>query len=74
MEYCILFSSQGTFLLIYVNEYNIAVQAFALQGSVADQIQWMDAIKKAQVLNYNITALIPFHLYDLVAVLSFMVT
>ncbi|XP_078373411.1 uncharacterized protein LOC144657010 isoform X4 [Oculina patagonica] len=41
---------QGTFLLIYVNEYNIAVQAFALQGSVADQTQWMDAIKKAQKL------------------------
>ena len=53
MEYCILFSSQGTFLLIYVNEYNIAVQAFALQGSVADQMQWMDAIKKAQVLSNN---------------------
>lgn len=33
-----------------MNEYNIAVQAFALQGSVPDQMQWMDAIKKAQVL------------------------
>jgi len=39
----------GTFLLIYVNEYNIAVQAFALQGTVTDQTQWIDAIKKAQV-------------------------
>ena len=36
-----------------MNEYNIAVQAFALQGSMADQTQWMDAIKKAQVLNNN---------------------
>ncbi|XP_073248513.1 uncharacterized protein [Porites lutea] len=41
---------QGTFLLIYVNEYNIAVQAFALQGTVSDQSQWMEAIKKAQKL------------------------
>ncbi|KAK2551185.1 Pleckstrin homology domain-containing family G member 5 [Acropora cervicornis] len=41
---------QGTFLLIYVNEYNIAVQAFALQGTVTDQTQWIDAIKKAQKL------------------------
>lgn len=40
----------GAFLLIYVNEYNIAVQAFALQGSSSDQTQWMDAIKKAQKL------------------------
>ena len=32
-----------------MNEYNIAVQAFALQGTVNDQMQWMDAIKKAQV-------------------------
>ena len=44
-----LFSHSGTFLLIYVNEYNIAVQAFALQGTVSDQSQWMEAIKKAQV-------------------------
>ena len=73
MEYCILFSSQGTFLLIYVNEYNIAVQAFALQGSVADQIQWMDAIKKAQVLINNTTILVPFRLCYLVVVQSFMV-
>lgn len=41
---------QGTFLLIYVNEYNIAVQAFALQGTVTDQTQWIDAIRKAQKL------------------------
>ena len=44
-----LFSHSGTFLLIYVNEYNIAVQAFALQGTVSDPSQWMEAIKKAQV-------------------------
>ena len=44
-----LFSHSGTFLLIYVNEYNIAVQAFALQGTVSDPSQWMEAIRKAQV-------------------------
>ncbi|XP_068700278.1 pleckstrin homology domain-containing family G member 5-like isoform X4 [Montipora foliosa] len=41
---------QGTFLLIYVNEYNIATQAFALQGTVNDETQWIEAIKKAQKL------------------------
>ena len=52
-----------------MNEYNIAVQAFALQGSVADQIQWMDAIKKAQVVNNNnISVLISCRPYYLVAV------
>ncbi|XP_032236406.2 pleckstrin homology domain-containing family G member 5 isoform X3 [Nematostella vectensis] len=40
----------GTFLLVYVNEYNTVVHAFALQGSNADQTQWMDAIRKAQKL------------------------
>lgn len=39
----------GTFLLVYMNEYNTVVQAFALQGTNIDQVSWMDAIKKAQV-------------------------
>lgn len=32
-----------------MNEYNIAVQAFALQGTGTDETQWIEAIKKAQV-------------------------
>ena len=38
------------FLLIYLNEYNTVVQGFALQGTVTDQQNWTDTIKKAQVL------------------------
>ena len=47
--YFLFFSHSGIFRLIYVNEYNMAVQAFVLQGTVSDQSQWMQAIKKAQV-------------------------
>ena len=39
----------GSFLIIYLNEYNVMSNAFVLQINPQEQAEWLSAIEKAKV-------------------------
>jgi hypothetical protein len=41
----------GSFLVIYLNEYNVLSNAFVLQINPQEQSDWCNAIEKAKVRN-----------------------